>query len=372
MTAETVCGDYISARVDEGQELKIPIKFDRYEYVKMIGSGAFSIVALVRHRGTRQLYASKICSRQILLENNCFDRFEQEVRTLQLLKHPNLVSLEDVVFDEHLIFLILEYCSNGELFKYIIDQSKLDERLAKRIFVQIVSGLQYVHSKNIAHRDIKPENILLDGDLNAKIADFGLCHATNSKILLKTPCGSLFYAPPEVIMNEEYDGKLSDIWSLGVVLFTMVTGSLPWKETNQTAVFSQIRKAEYAVPRYVSKNCSDLIYSLMKLNPMDRLTIDQILDHPWLNETDGFNALMLIESGATASKSEKDIRSSKISRKDIVVRPQFMGKAPPLSASTPQLASLIQPVQVMLRKAPKNSQVVQSAKINFVSSSPSK
>ena len=372
MTKEWNSSDFISARINDGEELKIPTRFGRYEYVKMIGSGAFSIVALVRHRGTLKLYACKICSRQILLENNSFDRFEQEVRTLQMLKHPNLVSLEDVVFDENLIYLIMEYCSNGELFKYIVDQGKMDENLARRIFIQVIKGLQYVHSKDIAHRDIKPENILLDDDLNAKIADFGLCHATSGKLLLKTPCGSPYYAPPEVIMNEEYDGKLSDIWSVGVVLFTMVTGSLPWRETNQTALFSQIGKAEYSVPRYVSKNCSDLIYSLMKLNPTERLTINEIMDHPWLKETDDLLGSGLMESCTLSPKSERDIRGSKNSRKNIVVRPHFLGTSISASASTSQPLPFVNPVQVLLRKAPKNDQVVQSAKYSSVSSPPRK
>jgi serine/threonine protein kinase len=262
-------------------EVLIPHTFGHYEFIKIIGYGAFSVVALVQHKTTGAQYASKICSREILIEMEAFERFERELRIMQSLKHPNIVCLEDIVFDDNLIYLIMEYCEKGELFQYIIDQRKLNEPFARKMFSQIVNGLIYIHTRNIAHRDIKPENIFLDSDLNAKIGDFGLCFSGKLD-LLKTPCGSPFYAAPEVVAGEEYDGKMSDIWSLGVVLFTMVTGSLPWKDMNQTALFLQIENADFVIPRFVSSDCRDLLMMLMSKNPSERPTAVEILSHPWV------------------------------------------------------------------------------------------
>lgn len=265
------------------EDVEVPIIFGKYKIIKIIGTGAFSIVALVTTLSNSQLYACKICSRKSLNENNLFYRFEREVRTLQTLNHPNIVRLYDVVYEDNLIYLIMEYCQHGELFQFIIDQQRVPEFLARNIFKQLLDAIAYIHSKSVAHRDIKPENILLDAENNAKIADFGLCHPITNK-LLETPCGSPFYAPPEVIANEQYDGKASDVWSLGVVLFTMVTGSLPWRQANQTQLYLQIQNADFVIPGFVTPNCRDIIQRCMSHNPSERPMPMDLIMHPWFEE----------------------------------------------------------------------------------------
>ncbi|OHT03823.1 CAMK family protein kinase [Tritrichomonas foetus] len=272
----------IPAVINDECPIDIPLHFGRYDFVRTIGSGSFSIVALVNERGTQNQYACKICSRHQLMEKNIFDRFEREVRIMQSFRHPSLVALEDVVYDQNLIYLIMEYCQNGELFQVIADHGRLDEEMSRHIFSQIVYGMIYIHSRDIAHRDLKPENILLDRDMNAKITDFGLCHQVDQNSLLKTPCGSPFYAPPEVISNVPYDGKLGDVWSLGVVLYTMVTGALPWQESNQIQLFQQIIDANFTIPRNLSPALRDLISRLMRPDPNDRPQMQEIATHPWL------------------------------------------------------------------------------------------
>ncbi|OHT04363.1 CAMK family protein kinase [Tritrichomonas foetus] len=260
----------ISAVIAEECLIEIPLHFGRYDYIRTIGQGSFSIVVLVADRSTCQQYACKICSRQFLITKNIFDRFEREVRIMQSFKHSSLVQLEDVVYDQNLIYLVMEYCMNGELFQVIADHGRLDEKVSQRIFTQIIDGMTYIHARDIAHRDLKPENILLDENLNAKITDFGLCHQVDERTLLRTPCGSPFYASPEIISNQPYDGKLSDIWSLGVVLYTMVTGALPWQETNQIQLFQQIVDAKFIIPRSLTPHLRDLISRLMRPDPHDR------------------------------------------------------------------------------------------------------
>ncbi|OHT06225.1 CAMK family protein kinase [Tritrichomonas foetus] len=317
--------DTIPAEIGD-YRIEIPLHIGRFDYIRTIGSGSFSVVALVADRATQIQYACKICSRQQLLEQCIFDRFEREVRLMQSFRHPSLVAIEDVVYDQNLIYLVMEYCFNGELFQVIAERGVLDENTSRRIFAQISEGVAYIHSHNIAHRDIKPENILLDAEMNAKITDFGLCHQVDPNNLLKTPCGSPFYAPPEIISNQPYDGKLSDVWSLGVVLYTMVTGALPWKESNQMQLYRQIIDANFIIPRNLSLTLRDLISRLMRPDPNDRLPVTEILRHPWIlegeefmNSSKNFGALGM--NTALGASDSKQSHSSCLKNKPLIIRP---------------------------------------------------
>ena len=341
--------NFISTTIGD-EEVHVPMEFGKYQTIKIIGTGSFSVVALVIDKHTQQQYACKVCSRKMLIENEIFDRFEREVRILQVLHHPNIVALEDVVFDEKLIFLIMEYCQKGELFQFIIDNSRINEKLARRMFLQIVNAISYIHSREIAHRDMKPENVLLDKNLNVKIADFGLCHPDAGSLMLKTPCGSPFYAPPEVINNDQYDGKASDIWSIGVVLFTMITGALPWRETNQTSLFLQIQNADYSVPRFVSPEARDLIKRLMALNPAERPTADQIHLHPWFTlDPDLENEIKQREAMLPPKLSgckEQKYSNSYRRQAPVLIRPN-------MTHSAQAYAHVPQPIAAVIRKVPR-------------------
>jgi len=271
-------------------EVEIPPQIGQYEFIEIIGIGSFSTVFLVKPKSKDLRFACKAVSRELLIKNHMFERFEREVRLLQTFSHPNIVKLYDILYDDNLIYLILEDCPNGELFALISESGKLPEEECKTMFTHIVEGLVYIHSKEVAHRDLKPENILLDANMNPKIADFGLSHQVTTKALLSTPCGSPFYAPPEVISSKPYDGKQCDLWSLGVVLFTMSVGALPWTQQHQTALYKQIIEGEYKIPKSITGNLRDLIHKLMSVNPADRPTALEVLSHPWITTSDTFFA----------------------------------------------------------------------------------
>jgi len=308
--------------------LSVPRQFGHYTYVRTIGHGSFSAVLLAKCNKTQELYACKAVSRKMLVEMQIFDRFEQEARILNVLKHPNIVQLIDVVYQEEFIFLVMEYCRNGELFSYIVTRGFLTDREINRIFRQIVSSVSYLHSKQIVHRDIKPENILLDASLNPKLADFGLCRSIKRNALLETPCGSPYYAPPEIIENIEYDGKKSDIWSLGVVLFTMATGTLPWTESNQTQLFIQIRSADIAIPLTLSPPLQQILHLMLQKDPHHRPTADEVLEMPWLSD-DSFSFIkpspLKRASFSGVERSSPESRNSRSApfKRSLIIRPNI-------------------------------------------------
>ena len=151
------------------------------------------------------------------------------------------------------------------------------------IFKQIVGAVAYCHSYGVAHRDLKPENILFSKFPTVKITDFGLCGYVSEEKLMKTFCGSPCYCAPECLCKIQYDGRLADVWSLGVVLYSMVTGEHPWNVTNTSMMLRQIMAADFTLPLYLSEELRDLISRLMKVNPNERIPLHQVLKHPWLN-----------------------------------------------------------------------------------------
>jgi serine/threonine protein kinase len=158
----------------------------------------------------------------------------------------------------------------------------LAEPDAKHFIRQILEALGFVHSQGVCHRDLKPENILLDEFGRVKISDFGLSRFVRADGLVETPCGSPCYVSPECISGKPYDGRKSDLWSVGVVLFALLTGTLPWTKRNQQQLFDQIRKADFMLPGYLSDQCRNLIQALMTVDCTRRITVEAALRHPWL------------------------------------------------------------------------------------------
>ncbi|OHT11862.1 CAMK family protein kinase [Tritrichomonas foetus] len=330
---------------------EIPAIFGKYEYIKTLGKGSFAVVTLVKYIPDESLHACKVVSRDLLNKMNIFQRFEQEVRFMQNLHHPNIVQIEDVVYDKDYIYIVMEYCAKGDLFKQIVFYGPYPDENLRKTFRQIVEGLSYIHAHNIAHRDIKPENILLDENDVPKIADFGLCHATSPQKLLLTPCGSPFYAPPEIINNYKYDGKLSDTWSLGVVLYTMATGTLPWTENNQTKLFIQIENADFVIPSCLSPPVQSLIGEMLSIVPTNRPSMEQILENPWLSSDDDLEFLkptsLSRKNRNVIAASMNDANMYRSVKRPIIIRPDHSKK----NTSSMKITKL-EPMDYLIRKVP--------------------
>jgi serine/threonine protein kinase len=229
----------------------------------------------------------------------------------------------EVIYDPALVFLIMEYCANGELYQYIVQNGRLMLPVTRKIFRQLVEGMVYIHARDIAHRDLKLENILLDDEMNAKIIDFGFAHEAAQSSLLDTPCGTLLYASPELLMRQKYDGKLSDVWSLGVVLFAMATGSLPWSASGQAALIHQIIAGNFTIPGFVTPEIRSLIERMMQADPALRPTMEDIAQDAWVARTEfpGIPIQRLQASLAAPNSAEK--RFSAANQKRVIVRPEL-------------------------------------------------
>jgi len=194
-----------------------------YIVKRNLGSGTTGKVKLVEKKGTFKEYAVKIIKKSLFdLKPDLHRKIRREVALLKLLEHPNILKIEDFCEDSKHFFIFLEYAEGGELFDYVIQRQSLPEEESLRIFRQLVYGLEYLHNRSICHRDLKPENILLDRFNQVKIADFGFARWMPEDIA-NTSCGSPHYAAPEVIKGLRYDGRNADVWSLGVILYALLS-----------------------------------------------------------------------------------------------------------------------------------------------------
>ncbi|XP_071762247.1 MAP/microtubule affinity-regulating kinase 3a isoform X2 [Centroberyx gerrardi] len=274
-----------SSGADEPQQPHV----GNYRLLKTIGKGNFAKVKLARHILTGREVAIKIIDKT-QLNPNSLQKLFREVRIMKILNHPNIVKLFEVIETERTLYLVMEYASGGEVFDYLVAHGRMKEKEARAKFRQIVSAVQYCHQKHIVHRDLKAENLLLDADMNIKIADFGFSNEFTMGNKLDTFCGSPPYAAPELFQGKKYDGPEVDVWSLGVILYTLVSGSLPFDGQNLKELRERVLRGKYRIPFYMSTDCENLLKRFLVLNPAKRGTLEvreegenQIMKDRWIN-----------------------------------------------------------------------------------------
>ncbi|KAK9955537.1 hypothetical protein ABG768_015402 [Culter alburnus] len=253
-----------------------------YRLLKTIGKGNFAKVKLAKHVLTGKEVAVKIIDKT-QLNSSSLQKLFREVRIMKLLNHPNIVKLFEVIETEKTLYLVMEYASGGEVFDYLVAHGRMKEKEARAKFRQIVSAVQYCHQKCIVHRDLKAENLLLDADMNIKIADFGFSNEFTLGNKLDTFCGSPPYAAPELFQGKKYDGPEVDVWSLGVILYTLVSGSLPFDGQNLKELRERVLRGKYRIPFYMSTDCENLLKKFLILNPTKRGSLEQIMKDRWMN-----------------------------------------------------------------------------------------
>lgn len=268
----------------------MPKKVGQYEIGKTLGEGTFGKVKYAVHTVTGEAVAIKVLDKDKIQKQNMGAQIKKEISIMKMIKHPNVVGLKEVLASSHKIFIVLELITGGELFDEIVAAGRFEENVARMYFKQLCAGVSYCHSQGVSHRDLKPENLLLDSAGQLKISDFGLSALTRGDSnqshveLLHTTCGTPNYVAPEVLADNGYDGPAADTWSIGVILFVLLAGWLPFDEPTMSALFRKIGRAEYTHPQWFSVEVRDLIDSILVVNPEERLTIADIMKHPWMQE----------------------------------------------------------------------------------------
>jgi serine/threonine protein kinase len=252
-----------------------------YVLYSTLGVGTFGKVKLAEHVITGQKVAIKIINKQKMHQMNMHEKLSREINILKVMAHPHVIRMYELIDSPTELFMVMEYVSGGELFDYIVHKVRLRESEARRLFQQIICGIEFCHSHMVCHRDLKPENLLLDKNLQIKIADFGLSNRMWDGEFLKTSCGSPNYASPEVVSGKFYAGPETDVWSAGVCLYALLCGSLPFDDENVPNLFRKIKHGNFTLPGHISADAKDLIVQMLVVDPTKRLTIPQIRKHRW-------------------------------------------------------------------------------------------
>lgn len=216
------------------------------------------------------------------------EQLKREIHILKQIRHPHVVNLKEIMSSREKIYMVLELVTGGDLFDKIAAEGPLKEPEARILFAQIVSALSYCHARGIFHRDLKPENVLLTSEGDTKLSDFGLGvllsedGVSQYSKLLDTVCGTPNYAAPEVLARKGYQGGAADVWSLGVVLYVMLAGCLPFDEEDLPTLVSKIERAEFHIPPWVSSDATDLLCRMLTAEWPERATLSQVESHPWL------------------------------------------------------------------------------------------
>ncbi|XP_061725342.1 serine/threonine-protein kinase MARK2-like isoform X2 [Cydia pomonella] len=271
-----------SVRVSSRSRASEEPHIGKYKLLKTIGKGNFAKVKLAKHVPTGKEVAIKIIDKT-QLNPGSLQKLFREVRIMKMLDHPNIVKLFQVIETEKTLYLVMEYASGGEVFDYLVLHGRMKEKEARAKFRQIVSAVQYCHQKRIIHRDLKAENLLLDGEMNIKIADFGFSNEFTPGAKLDTFCGSPPYAAPELFQGKKYDGPEVDVWSLGVILYTLVSGSLPFDGSTLRELRERVLRGKYRIPFYMSTDCENLLKKFLVLNPGKRASLESIMRDKWMN-----------------------------------------------------------------------------------------
>ena len=272
---------FVSPSVQNGKERECVVEdFESLSH-KAIGEGAFGQVFKVRHKQTGHLYAIKMISKQKIVMKNMLEQLQRELRIMYSLNHPYIIKLHNHFEDQRNFYLIMELAEGGSLFARLTKLRTFDEKTAAQYLKEVALAVQYLHTREpaIIHRDIKPENIFLDREGRVKLGDFGWSGFNDH--IRSTYCGTLDYLAPEMIDRKGHDTRL-DLWNLGVLLFELLTGKAPFESKTQEELFDKIKNLRVGFPKNFPNGAKDLVRSLLKSNPEDRIGIAKLLEHPWI------------------------------------------------------------------------------------------
>lgn len=253
-----------------------------FEIGKPLGKGKFGNVYLAREKRSKYIVALKVIFKHQVQKAGCEHQLRREIEIQSHLRHPNILRLYGYFYDDTRVYMILEYAQKGELYNLLKQVGKFNDEQAATYIYQLADALSYCHSKKVIHRDIKPENLLLGIYGELKIADFGWSvHAPSSR--RTTICGTLDYLPPEMIDDKPHDEKV-DLWSLGVLCYELLVGKPPFETPTHDGTYQKITRVEYKFPPTMLPEAQDLISNLLRKNPNERLSLENVMKHPWIQK----------------------------------------------------------------------------------------
>ena len=259
-------------------------KVGNYILSEQIGLGTFSKVTKATHTLTGEQVAVKILDKSKIKDNIDIERISREIEILKSISHPNISQLYESNSTIHNFYLVMEYIEGGDLCDYINKNISLSEHIACHFFRQLISVIEYLSEMGVSHRDIKPENILLDASQkNIKVIDFGLSNYCADTELLKSACGSPCFASPEMLSGNPYNGIATDLWSSGIVLYSMLVGTLPFDDHELHSLYEQIKIGTFYIPSTLSLEAIDFLKKLLQVSPKKRINLEQIKQHSWFN-----------------------------------------------------------------------------------------
>ncbi len=254
-----------------------------YKYGRLLGKGAFGKVNLSLHTLTGRLVAIKSINKEKLKKETQRQKIKTETSIMKTLsKSDNIVKFFETFETQKHICIVMEYICAGDLLSYIKKRTKLSEPVAKFIFKQIILALDFIHKHNIVHRDIKLDNILIDLDNNIKICDFGVSKIIKQGDIMREQCGTPAYIAPEILLDKGYEGFGVDVWSAGVVLYAMLSGTVPFKGGDLKELHGNIIQGNYTKVKEISSEASHLIKRMLETDPDKRICVEDILTHPWV------------------------------------------------------------------------------------------
>ncbi|CAI0394473.1 unnamed protein product [Linum tenue] len=253
----------------------------------MLGHGTFAKVYHARNLQSGKSVAMKVVGKEKVIRVGMMDQIKREISVMKMVKHPNIVELHEVMASKSKIYIAMELVRGGELFSKIA-RGRLREDAARVYFQQLISAIDFCHSRGVYHRDLKPENLLLDEEGNLKVTDFGLSAFSEhlkQDGLLHTTCGTPAYVAPEVIGKKGYDGAKADLWSCGVILYVLLAGFLPFQDDNLVAMYRKIYRGDFKCPPWFSSESRRLITKLLDPNPASRIAISKVMESTWFRKS---------------------------------------------------------------------------------------
>lgn len=279
----------IHSKTQDGFPIEIPSSFHDYKIIQIIGCGSTCIVALVENKKTHEQFSAKIISKTDISNRNMLESINNEINVLKTLNHEHIIKLiesfeikSEENDEEEYIVMITEFCENGDLLSFVVNQKFKDEVLMKKIIKQFLEAVKYLHKKGISHGDIKAENILLGKGMSVKLCDFGYCR-TSLIAGDDSKNGTIYYAAPELFRKGQFDTLKTDIYAIGITLYSISELQFPFKDGDQQYIVEQIVKSHLSIRRGLNKQLRRLIENCTAMKPSNRPNIDDLLKDEYLN-----------------------------------------------------------------------------------------